>query len=161
MLVGEVPPGLIPLLTNQVYANGYGLLYGPADGEEYGITKHDLRLVQITDGMPQAQTASTLCHELAHVMLHSVGMWVDADVEPEAQVEFEAQAVAHLVLAAAGVDTSSFTVPYIADWAAGSWPMEPVDPALHTRRIMADSRNRVLDAALTIIASADDERMAA
>lgn len=157
-LDGPAPGGLIEHLARQVYAQGYSLSIGPITGDDdvdadecYGVTRHIPRTVQISDRLSDAQTACTLTHELTHVMLHRGRFRVDGAESALPTAEFEAEAVAHLVLTACGVDSSGFTTAYIADWAAGRWPLDGGDPAIDGARVMRESRERVIDAALAIL----------
>src|SRR5919199_787187 len=59
-----------------------------------------------------AQMVKTLCHELAHHL--------DPELQAAARAECEtvAEATAFVVAAHAGIDTGSYSFPYIATWAS-------------------------------------------
>lgn len=68
--------------------------------------------IVINSGMSEAQTVKTAVHELAHSLLH-VNTETDTDRET---AEIEAESVAFLVCDEFGIDTSSYSFPYIATW---------------------------------------------
>lgn len=81
-------------------------LHGPK-----GIYQPLLRRVRVQAGMSADQTAKTLCHETAHVVAgHASGL-------PRQDAETVAEAASFVVLRHYGVDTSSYSFPYIAGWA--------------------------------------------
>ncbi|MEX2132807.1 MAG: toprim domain-containing protein, partial [Acidimicrobiia bacterium] len=86
-------------------------------GEANGITDWRKRAVVVRAGLPGAQRFKTAVHELAHISLH----------EPNSQgrpncrgiVEVEAESVAYVICAALGVDTTGYSLPYVASWSGG------------------------------------------
>jgi hypothetical protein len=74
--------------------------------------------------MDDAAQVKTLAHELGHVLLHAPRKDVlSTDVAADATLhrgiaEVEAESVALMVGAAHGLDTTSYTVPYVSTWAA-------------------------------------------
>jgi hypothetical protein len=84
----------------------------------------------------------TLAHELAH-----------ADGGPEARCagvrEVEAESVAHLVLAAHGVDSTTYTFAYVASWALPVAAEQDVPLA----EVVARTEKRVLRAANEVLAA--------
>lgn len=121
LLDGHAPAGLIDGLTAQVHGQGFQLLRHTFDiphsgqGSPNGVTDFFAKTVILRPDLPQAQTAKTLAHELGHVLLH------DPSRRPAGltrqQAEVEAESVAYVVTAAHGLDSSSYTVPYVAGWA--------------------------------------------
>lgn len=71
------------------------------------------RIVVLTDTSPQQQFA-TLVHELAHAILHG-----EDEHHSRSTKEVEAESTSFVVCHALGLDTSSFALPYVANWAAG------------------------------------------
>ena len=58
---------------------------------------------------PGIQRAKTIAHELGHFLLHRH--------EPDrARAEIEAEAVAFVVLASLGVDSSAYSAGYLSSW---------------------------------------------
>lgn len=84
------------------------------DSRAYGWFHRPTKsIVVLTDTTP-AQQLATLVHELAHAILHGDEGHHDAAVR-----EVEAESTAFVVCHALGLDSSSFTLPYIATWATG------------------------------------------
>ena len=145
LLDGEAPEGLIVALTSIMVANGYALRFGPSERGENGYTSPAEKIVQITEGMSHAQIAKTMAHEVAHILLHCGD---DALKQAEARVhrgvaEVEAESVAHIVLAAHGVPTDEYSLPYIAGWSDGK------------PEVVAATADRVLKAAKQILATTE------
>ena len=65
----------------------------------------------LAPGLSTDQKAKTLCHELGHALLHR------GSNQPRQKEEAEAEGTAFVVAAWAGLDTSSYSFPYVADWA--------------------------------------------
>lgn len=123
LLAGQAPAGLWDALADEINQRGYRLLRGPADqlGGANGVTKVVEREVWIRDDVDDAHAVKTLTHELAHVMLHADP---NRQVDCRGITEVEAESVAHLVMAAHGVDTAPYSFPYVATWA---YPIAAVD----------------------------------
>ena len=80
---------------------------GTANGCYYPAT-HSIALAA---GLSEDARAKTLCHEIAHAILHR-----RTDRTRQEQ-EAEAEGTAFVVAAWAGLDTSSYSFAYVADWA--------------------------------------------
>lgn len=116
VLRGNTPLRLWAGLLEQVADAGYRFGYAdlaPANGR----TDFERRTVLLRAGLPGAQQAKTLAHELAHVLLHAPGARPDGLAGDRAEVE--AESVAYVVTAAHGLAADKYTVPYVADWARG------------------------------------------
>jgi hypothetical protein len=70
-------------------------------------------IVVLTDVSPQQQFA-VLVHELAHAILHG-----EVNHHEKPRKEVEAESTAFVVCHALGLDTSRFSLPYVASWANG------------------------------------------
>jgi hypothetical protein len=81
-------------------------------------TKH---IVVVTDGQSRAQQFSTLCHEVAHALLHPIG---DPHGAPEREVE--AESTAFIICHALALDTSKASFPYVALWASRDQYEDPL-----------------------------------
>ena len=127
LLEGEAPPGLREGLIRQVEAAGYAFVPVPHEGVirgANGMTDYTARTVAVRTNMDDAAQAKTICHELAHVLLHDPS---DEDATRHRGIgEVEAESVALMVGAAHGMDTSAYTVPYVASWATTVAGKEPV-----------------------------------
>jgi hypothetical protein len=136
-LSGDAPTGLWDGIAAQITANGYSLERGDC-GTAYGRTVWADRRVVVRADIEPAQAAKTATHELAHILCdHDTRTTITRNVR-----EVEAESVACIVAAACGLDTLSYSVPYVASWAAD-------------RDTARGSAGRVLAVADTILAQLD------
>ena len=86
-------------------------------GDANGITDWQKRQVVVRASLPGAQRFKTAVHELAHINLHEP----NSQSRPNCRgiVEVEAESVAYMVCAALGVDTTDYSLPYVASWSGG------------------------------------------
>jgi antirestriction protein ArdC len=120
LLDGEAPEGLWQALAEQVFDAGYTLRRGPSEHGENGFTRPSDKVVQVTEGLSDAQACKTLAHELAHVLLHTEDTTLCADALAHRNVaEVEAESVAHLIAAEHGLASDPYTLPYVAGWSGG------------------------------------------
>jgi DNA primase catalytic core len=147
-LVGTSPAGLWEDVVAEICERGYRLMRGPAHALNgaNGVTKLTEREVWVRDDVDDAQAAKTLVHELAHVLLHADPQ-APADIPCTGIREVEAESVAHIVLAAHGIDTGTYSFPYVASWAYPLAAVEHVPMA----DIVARTGDRVMSAAASII----------
>jgi hypothetical protein len=136
---GDGPDGLWPALVALTEAHGFTLTVRPAtpaDGGANGWTDYATRTVWVNGDCDEAERVRILAQETAgHLRCgheHRRGI-------SRAQRESEADSVAYVVLAALGLDISSSTVKYVADWSRG-------DPRV--LRAAADTVHRVATAVL-------------
>ena len=73
---------------------------------------HEIGVRPDVDGL---QATKTLVHELAHALLHEGELAGD-----RRRQEVEVESVAFIVLSALGLDSGSYSFPYVARWAGGS-----------------------------------------
>lgn len=133
LLKGEAPAGLRDGLAGRVREAGFELLWVPHEGMIHGangITDFDARQVAVRTNMDDAAQVKTLAHELAHVLMHGPDQ---EDARRHRGIgEVEAESVALMIGAAHGMDTTDYTIPYVAGWAAnvdGKNPVEVVQAA--------------------------------
>lgn len=127
----ELAPAVLPeLLTDEnrwqhVWAAVQGLLEAlgysvdvvtPSAIDTWnGRTDFTDRSVVVSDHLEPPQRLKTLLHEWAHVALqHDVVIGLSAEVR-----EVEAESVAYLIAGTVGLDSASYTLPYVAGWSAG------------------------------------------
>lgn len=123
----------IGMIEDQGYRYGLDQLRGPN-----GLTRPGSKQVIVDAELDGAQLTTTTIHELAHVLMHADTAAIDC----RGRVEVEAESVAYVVCAAAGLDTSSYSIPYVAGWVAAT--ANPEETLLRTgERIVATAR-RVL-----------------
>jgi hypothetical protein len=145
LLRGQAPDGLWQGLADRIVARGFELrLVSNATviGGANGLTDYLTREVSVRMDMDDAAQVKTLAHELGHVMLHGPDN-VDA-VLHRGIAEVEAESTALMVAAAHGLDTASYTVPYVSSWASSVPGKDPVE-------VVQQTAERVRGAALSIL----------
>jgi antirestriction protein ArdC len=139
LLTGEADAALWDGLAAQVTGHGYTLQRGPCPGGSNGVTDPVGRTVRVRADVDPRQAVKTLAHELAHLQCgHTAAGSTYLDCRGTAEIE--AESTAYVVLAASGVDTAAYTVPYVARWADGD--TEAVRRAAAT---VTDAARRILD----------------
>ena len=161
LLKGQAPAGLWDGLADQISTAGYELRLvstASAIGGANGLTDFASREVSVQMDMEDAAQVKTLAHELGHVLLHepkssNISASVAADaVLHRGIAEVEAESVALMVGAAHGLDTSSYTVPYVSTWASSVPGKSPVD-------VVQDTAERVRGAAIGILDQLQTEKV--
>jgi hypothetical protein len=118
LLQGNAPKGLWDGLAAQIHERGFriqrvadaGMIHGAN-----GLTDYTTRTVAVRTDMDDAAQVKTLAHELAHVILHGPD---NPDATAHRGIgEVEAESVALMIGAAHSLDTSGYTIPYVASWA--------------------------------------------
>jgi hypothetical protein len=74
--------------------------------------------VRVRPDVADAQAVKTLAHELAHIECGHTAEGYDY-TGCRGRAEAEAESVAYIVTAWAGLDSGAYTVPYVAAWSAG------------------------------------------
>jgi hypothetical protein len=146
LLAGQAPVGLWDGLAAHVEARGFTLrrvLDASVIGGANGLTDYSDQLVCVRTDMDAAAQVKTLAHELGHVLLHGLDN-VDA-VLHRGLAEVEAESVALMIGAAHGLDTSSYTVPYVASWAGSVPGRSPVEVVQATAERVRAAAIDVLD----------------
>ena len=132
-LTGKVSQRLIDALEQRVDEEGFTLRREAiARSSRNGYADFERRLVVLREDLSGAQTAKTLIHELAHLLLHR-----DTDLCDRAVAEVEAESVAFVVASALGLDTSDYTFPYVARWGGGDAELV----AATAQRVIAAARD--------------------
>jgi antirestriction protein ArdC len=117
LLAGDATGELYERLGAQVREAGFALERAdcsPANGSTDFLRK----VVTLRPDLSGAQATKTLCHELAHVRLHAE--LAGGGLAPGAcrgRAEVEAESVAYLVCAMAGIEAGSYSFPYVVRWA--------------------------------------------
>ena len=138
LLTGNTAERLYDTLAGQVREAGFRLEDGdcsPANGR----TDWTTRIVTVRPDLEPSQRTKTLAHELAHVRLHDPQRSPETRMSRE-RMEVEAESVAYLVCAHVGVDSATYTVPYVAHWSAGN-----VDLVQQTAERVIDAARNITD----------------
>ncbi len=136
LLEGDAPATLWDRLAEQVAGAGFQLERGDCGGAN-GRTDFGARQVGVRADVEGAQAAKTLAHELGHVLLHG-GAEYGRGCRGRAEVE--AESVAYLVCAGAGMATDAYSFPYVTMWSGG----EP--------EVVRETAGRVVTAARAVLA---------
>jgi antirestriction protein ArdC len=121
LLEGEEPEGMLTALVKIANLNGYLLRFGPSTFGENGYTDKVAKMVQLTEGLSDAQRAKTMAHEVAHILLHCENEERSGEARIHRGIaEVEAESVAYLVATALGMTTDAYSLPYIAGWSDGN-----------------------------------------
>jgi hypothetical protein len=161
LLQGQAPEGLWDGLADQITALGFELRLvtsAAAIGGANGLTDFLAREVSIRIDMDDAAQVKTLTHELGHVLLHappenhgSTNLAADATLH-RGIAEVEAESIALMVGASHGLDTSSYTVPYVTTWAASVADKTPLE-------VVQSTAERVRRTALAILEKLDTHKV--
>ncbi|MGY1718590.1 ArdC-like ssDNA-binding domain-containing protein [Blastococcus sp. SYSU DS0552] len=117
LLTGDAPAALWDALAAQVAGHGYTLTR-EACGQANGLTDPAARTVRVRPDVADAQAVKTLAHELAHIECGHTADGYDYR-GCHGRAEAEAESVAYIVTAWAGLDAGAYTVPYVTAWSAG------------------------------------------
>ncbi|KRD41305.1 hypothetical protein ASE38_16970 [Cellulomonas sp. Root930] len=130
LLSGDAPRHLWTHLAALVVEDGYTLERGPCPPGANGYTAYRSSTVRIRDDVEPAQATKTLAHELGHIRADHEHRFPDyaTNAECRGRAEVEAESIAYLVAAAAGLDTTEYSLPYIAGWSDG-YPVRLRDSA--------------------------------
>jgi DNA primase len=162
LLAGQAPDGLWQALARQVTDRGFTLRRGDCGPGVNGLTHYRERTVTVRADVDDAQAVKTLAHELGHVLLHDPTEPALAGTGPapplpagltsagqcRGRIEVEAESVAYLIAASHGLDTGSYTFPYVAGWASSVGPTGASTPDAVVRA----TAGRVLAAARLVLA---------
>jgi len=157
LLEGGAPAGLWEGLSALVEADGYRVLRVEREGligGANGLTDFAARTVAMRTNMDPAAQVKTLAHELGHVRLHGPD---NPDWAGHRGIgEVEAESVALMIGAAHGMDTSSYSVSYVAGWAGTVEDKEPAEVVQATGERVRKTAAAILDAMDTMQLGAGD-----
>lgn len=118
-LTGDDPLGILAAVVDYLTGQGWTVEREAIAGEVNGYTTTDgTRRVVVEADLSPAHAAKTALHEAAHVLLH-------AEEDPAEYVqhrgvkETEAESVAYVVAGLLGLDTSAYSIGYVAGWTEG------------------------------------------
>lgn len=151
LLEGEAPEGLWEGLAGLAKAEGFAVLRVEHAGMIHGangLTDYTNRTVAVRTDMDAAAQVKTLAHELAHVKLHGPD---NPDATGHRGIgEVEAESVALMIGAAHGMDTSSYTIPYVSGWAGTLKDKDPAEVVQATGERVRKAAGAILDALPTV-----------
>lgn len=107
---------------------GWTVEFGDCGSANGRTMLDESKRVLIAKGMSDKQNLKTLIHEAAHVLLHSneqgsrdsSGLVEEyGEGKFQSLLEIEAESVAYTVAKSVGIDTSGYSIGYIAGWSGG------------------------------------------
>ena len=111
-LAGDDPDGLFDRLTAVADSIGFHVENVELDGGVNGDCTYSEKRIRVEVTNAPAQRVKTLTHELAYALLHE-------NFKDLALAELEAESTAFIVMSTLGIDSSDYSVGYVAHWAGG------------------------------------------
>ncbi len=142
-IMGEDLAAVLPRLTALAGEIGSTVEFEAIGGSRHGYYDIASRRIAIHAEMSANAQVKTLVHELAHALLR-VEPAQDAPELGHAEEEIVVESVAYTVTGALGLDSSAYSIPYLA-----SWSQEGELGAIERTAALIDSlARRIEDAAL-------------
>jgi len=108
----ELEDRLIKIITD----NKFSFRYDDTGSDTLnGWTDYTRKEIVVAKDRPKAQQIKTLVHEIGHMLAHDIDTIGDI-YAPRELKECEAESIAYVVLNTLGIDTSSYSIGYIAGW---------------------------------------------
>jgi hypothetical protein len=95
---------------------GSSVTFEPVAGTAHGYYELETKRIVVDVSLPHNQQVKTLIHELAHALLRAEPDEEDEQLDRAAE-ELVVESVAMSVCGFAGVDTTGYSIPYLASWA--------------------------------------------
>ena len=140
-LTGDDPMGIYAAVEEYLTGRGWTVKRDELPEGVNGSTAVDgTHQVRIEVGLSPAQAAKTLLHEAAHVILHAEED-VAEYVSHRGIKETEAESVAYVVAGLLGLDTSAYSIGYVAGWSRCEADVikETAGRVLRATRTLADA----------------------
>jgi N-terminal domain of anti-restriction factor ArdC/IrrE N-terminal-like domain len=113
---GEDLAELILPLRNLAAEIGSSVTFEPVPGSAHGYYELQTKRIVVDVSLSHNQQIKTLIHELAHALLRAEPQEDDEPLDRAAE-ELVVESIAMSVCGFAGVDTSGYSIPYLASWA--------------------------------------------
>jgi hypothetical protein len=113
LLDQESSPEIYKQLSAIVNDLGFVILEMQLEDGLNGDCSHELKQIRINNDNFLAQKTKTLCHELAHLLLHE-------NAQDRALAELEAESVAYIVCKHLGIEAGEYSFGYVLSWAGSS-----------------------------------------
>jgi antirestriction protein ArdC len=114
-VIGEDDQDIVPKLMAHLIANGWTVEHERLSRGLNGYTDPTKKRVTLSDSLSAKQSAKTLIHETAHIVLDHIADPDEYELH-RGLAETEAESVAYVVAGLAGIDTASYSIGYIAGW---------------------------------------------
>lgn len=116
-LSADDPNGIADAVTDYLTGQGWTVERKAIQGAD-GYTDPQTRRVVIDASLSPADTAATLLHEAAHVILHAEEGAAEYH-QHRGVKETEAESVAYVVAGLLGLDTTPSSIHYVTSWTHG------------------------------------------
>lgn len=143
LLTGDGDAHVLESAISMIETEGYSYSLGELRGPN-GVTKPGTKEVIVDTHLDGAQVIKTTIHELAHVLMHAD----TAEVACRGRVEVEAESVAYVVCGVSGMDTTNYSVQYVARWAEGT--ADPERTLLTTAERILGVARKILDVSVAM-----------
>jgi hypothetical protein len=118
-LEGEDPAAIYTRIADVMTEQGWTVTREHIAGESNGRTSLDgSRRIIVDDTISDAQAAKTMIHEATHALMHASGDIAPAELH-RGRAEVEAESVAYVLAGLLGLDTTDYSIGYIAGWGNG------------------------------------------
>lgn len=114
----------------------------------HGFYQPDSDIIRIQKGMKQEQTIKTVIHEIAHSNLHNLEARKKHEYTKE-EKELQAESIAYVVSNHLGIDTSSYSFGYLANWSSDKNTLDHLESSMSIIRDEAAKIISRLDQELT------------
>lgn len=114
--------------------------------------------IAIQDGMSEVQTVKTAIHEMAHQKLHAIDEIHGKAQKTRESKEVEAESVAYVVCQHLGINTSDYSIGYVAGWSDGK-ELPELKASLHTIRNAAAEMITAIDEKVMEILKAQEKKI--
>ncbi|MCY1655722.1 ArdC-like ssDNA-binding domain-containing protein [Dietzia sp. SL131] len=119
-LQGDDPADLFERIAAWMTGQGWTVTREQIPGEVNGFCTIDgSRRIVVDADLSDAHAAKTAIHEAAHAILHTDEGGKGTTEPDQATCELEAESVAYVVAGLHGLDTSDYSVGYVASWSGG------------------------------------------
>lgn len=115
-LTGDDTKGIAAAVAHYITAQGWTVETEHITTGANGYTTTDgTKKIAIHDELAPAQVAKTMIHEVAHALMHENITYTEY-IEHRGIKETEAESVAYIVAGTLGLDTSAYSIGYVAQW---------------------------------------------
>ena len=135
---------------------GISIDFEEIPGGAKGYYSYGENRIVIQQGMNGVQTIKTAVHEAAHCLLHDPDKKLATLNSSRGGKETQAESIAFIVSEKFGLDTSSYSFPYIASWSQGK-PLEHLKGFLNEIQEAAKTICNAIETELTALEESQKE----